>query len=222
MDIEFQDIITLAYTFFQDTTTFITHVNLVLSFITLSLRESFCGHTSFECRFKWNSLGIVTDECTRNERNIDFGWTYSYGYSGRISTREQSETSTRTIWLAWGKHATLESVSERRLLAAYQPRHNSEVQLIIRRQIHSGISGVSGCYEIRAAVKARQRARASECLYSRARARVCKCIWKHVTSGWRRNATYFSPYSKSGTAIKNARYREKSLFRNIISKYSGE
>lgn len=38
---------------------------------------------------------------------------------------------------------------------AYQRRHNSEVQLIIRRQIHSDISSVSdgGC-EIRAAVKA--------------------------------------------------------------------
>lgn len=53
------------------------------------------------------------------------------------------------------KKIRLESASKRHRLAAYQRRHNSEIQLIIRRQIRSGISGVSGggC-EIRAAVKA--------------------------------------------------------------------
>lgn len=54
------------------------------------------------------------------------------------------------------KYATLENASERRLLAAYQRRHNSGVQLIIRRQIHTGISGVSNGCEIRAAVKAKR------------------------------------------------------------------
>lgn len=73
-------------------------------------------------------------------------------------------------------HGTLErACSQRRLRAAYQRRHNSRVQLIIRRQIRSGISGVSGggC-EIRTAVKAERAARTG--------AYVC-LLPGHVTSG---------------------------------------
>lgn len=97
----------------------------------------------------------------------------------------------------------LQGASERRLLVAYQRRHNSRVQLIIRRQIRSGISGVSGggC-EIRAAVKAERVG--------------CRgaYVWHHghVTSGRRESKardTQKSRNPRSGTAAENTLSRNR-------------
>jgi len=65
-----------------------------------------------------------------------FSWAFKTDEARENNSRQELEQSSR------------ENVPEQWLFAAYQPRHNSEVQLIIRRQIHSGISGVSHGYEI--------------------------------------------------------------------------
>jgi len=69
--------------------------------------------------------------------------------------KEQSDKRIGAIWCRGNTLCSKTPLSDV-FSEAYQRRHNLEVQLIIRRQIHSGISSVSdGGYEIRAAVKAK-------------------------------------------------------------------
>lgn len=135
--------------------------------------------------------------------------------------KEQSDKRIGAIWCRGNTLCSKTPLSDV-FSGAYQRRHNSEVQLIIRRQIHSGISSVSdGGYEIRAAVKAKwPHTNTHTHTYTRLSYTCIYVLWSilhPVDESKTRYGIRRSPEIRKVGQLLKIRYLEITSCRNIIS-----
>lgn len=141
--------------------------------------------------------------------------------------RKQSDKRIGAIWRRGNTPCSKTPLSDV-FSGAYQRRHNSEVQLIIRRQIHSGISSVSdGSYEIRAAVKAKWPHTNTHTYKRAALVYVYVYSLEHITSGRRKQNAMrgyeevpkFEKWDSHRKYVISKSRRAEILFLRGISRY---